>query len=262
MKPIRVVIVDDEPLARENMRDLLSAYPEVVVVGEAGTVDEARQVLGMVRPDAVFLDIQIPGGTGFDALSGLVQPPQVVFVTAYDEYAVRAFQVNAIDYLLKPIDRRLLERTVHRLAADNSLSFGAGVDKGNGPLPFRRDDEVLVQEKDACFLIPLQTLCAIRAYRNYTEAINTENQTYLFRWPLKEWAGRLPAPPFLRLDRSLIINFDRVNCWQLKGRGMELTFENRIVILGLGRVASERFKRFIEGHGPTAKESPQPDTRL
>ena len=103
-----MVIVDDEFLARENLRDLLTAHPEVRVAGEAGTVAEARRILRKLRPDAVFLDIQMPGGTGFDVLSGLGIALKVVFVTAYDHFAIRAFQVNAMDYLLKPIDRGLL----------------------------------------------------------------------------------------------------------------------------------------------------------
>jgi len=258
MKSIRIVIADDEPLARENMKDLLQRYPEVVIVGEAGTVDEARKVLRKTRPDAVFLDIQMPGGTGFDVLAGLDQPFQVVFVTAYDEYAVRAFQVNAVDYLLKPIDRDLLARAVAKLTDGNSLVFRGQLHEGPDALPFRLDDDVLVNEKGRYFFVPLRTVYAIRAYRNYTEALVSQNQTYLFRQNLKSWHARLPAPPFLRLDRSLIINTDQVIGWQSRERGLEVLFQGGAASLALGRAASERFKKSFAEQPSVAREHPAP----
>jgi len=254
MKPIRVVMVDDEPLARENMRDLLSAYPDVVIVGEAATVDEARRVLGETRPDAVFLDIQMPGGTGFDVLAGLDLPLQVVFVTAYDAYAIRAFQVNAVDYLLKPIDRDLLAGAVARLTPANLPAFGDPADEGADVLPFRPSDDVLVSDKERSFFIPLKTIIAIRAYRNYTEAVVAQNQRYLFRRNLKSWQARLPVPPFLRLDRSLLINADQVSGWRSRDRGVEVVFQEGSVSMALGRAASERFKKSFPGQPTAARE--------
>ncbi len=247
MKQIRVVIVDDEPLARENMHDLLAVHPEVIVVGEAGTVDEARQILNQERPDAVFLDIQMPGGTGFDVLSGFDFPLQVVFVTAYDAFAIRAFQVNAIDYLLKPIDRRLLAGAVRRLTADPSSFFGARVDEGAESSPFSLGDQILVHQNAKYFLMSLQSICVIRAYRNYTEAIDEQNQVHLFRRKLKDWCTRLPNPPFLQLDRSLIIHTGKVSGWQWQGCGMQVAFQDHNVTLRLGRIASERFRKYMEG---------------
>jgi two-component system LytT family response regulator len=239
MKQIRAVIIDDEPLARENMRDLLAAHPEVTIVGEAGTVDEAREVLIKMQPDAVFLDIRMPGGTGFDVLSGLDRPLQVVFVTAYDEFAIRAFQVNAIDYLLKPIDRRLLAGAVRKLMANSALPFDARVDENAQSLPFRLDDDILINERDKYFFISLQTVCAIRACGNYTEAIDIQNRTHLFRRSLSTWCNRLPTPPFVRLDRSLIIN-------GVHGLRVEIMFQNGNFTFDLGRAASGRFRKFIK----------------
>ena len=250
MKPLRVVVVDDEPFARENMRDLLAAHKEVMVVGEAGTVDEARQVLSHTRPDTVFLDIRMPGGTGFDVLSGLEWPLQVVFVTAYDAFAIRAFQVNAVDYLLKPIDRDLLAQSVRRLASRNSVD---AVPKGapdRESLPFRLDDSVLVCENAVYVWVPLRNLCAIKAYGNYTEIIDAENRTYLFRGSLKDWYARLPTPPFQKLDRSLIINTDQVSGWRLHERRMEMVFKNGDIEIFLGRTASRRYKSLIDNGLP------------
>ena len=254
MKPIRAVIVDDELLARENMRDLLQVHPEVAIVGEAATVQQAREVLKKVKPDAVFLDIQMPGGTGFDVLAGLDLPLQVVFVTAYDAYAIRAFQVNAVDYLLKPIDRRLLAGAVAKLTAGNPPAFREHLPEGPDAVPFRLDDEVLVNEKGMYFFIPLKTIIAIRAYRNYTEAVVAQNQVHLFRWNLKSWQARLPIPPFLRLDRSLIINADRVSGWQSRDRGVDVVFQDGISSIVLGRAASERFKKSFAEKPYAARE--------
>lgn len=142
MKQLQVVIADDEPPARENLRDLLAVHPEVRIVGEAGTVKEARNILGKFRPDVIFLDIQMPGGTGFDVLSGLKAPVKVVFVTAYDTYAIRAFQVNAIDYLLKPIDRELLAGAIQRLMANLVLPLAQKLSEPTEDPPFSINDEV------------------------------------------------------------------------------------------------------------------------
>ncbi|HPQ60323.1 MAG TPA: response regulator, partial [Syntrophales bacterium] len=98
--PLRAFIVDDERLARENLRDLLREHPRIRVVGEARNVDEARRGIDEGRPDLLFLDIQMPGGSGFDLIESLDAPPLTIFVTAYDQFAIRAFEVNALDYLL------------------------------------------------------------------------------------------------------------------------------------------------------------------
>ncbi len=246
MKQLRVVIADDEPLARENMRDMLSAHPEVAVVGEADTVSETREILIKMRPDAVFLDIQMPGGTGFDALAGLEAPVNVVFVTAYDTFAIRAFQVNAIDYLLKPVDRKLLAGAIQRLMANAASSSAQELSNPAKHPAFAIDDDVLVHQQSVYAMIPLKTLSAIRAYRNYTEVIDMQARTHLFRRSIKDWANRLPNPPFLQLDRSLIINTDALSGWRSSGRNLDLAFQHGPKTLQLGRTASDRFKKFVE----------------
>jgi len=254
MKPIRAVIVDDELLARENMRDLLQIHPEVAIAGEAATVQQAREVLKNVKPDAVFLDIQMPGGTGFDVLAGLDLPLQVVFVTAYDVYAIRAFQVNAVDYLLKPIDRELLANAVQRLTALHSQGLEEPLEDNAPSLPFRLSDDLLVQERGKCCLVPIKSIYAIRADRNYTEVLALPDQMHLFRHNLRSWHARLPIPPFLRLDRSLIINTDRVSGWQSRDRGVDVAFQDGISSIVLGRAASERFKKSFTEKSYAARE--------
>ena len=254
MEQLQVVIADDEFLARENIRDLLAAHPEVQVVGEAGTVAEARRIIYELRPDAVFLDVKMPGGTGFDVFSGLEMPVNVVFVTAYDRFAVRAFQVNAIDYLLKPIDRKLLAGAVQRLLENRTPALEGTWGQDPGSECFTMDDEVLVRQQGVYQLIPLKTLSAIRAYRNYTEATDREGRTHLFRRSIKKWGFRLPIPPFLQLDRSLIINTRALSGWRSHGRNLDLSFQHGPETIALGRTASERFKQFIETSHHSAGE--------
>ncbi len=261
MNPITCAIIDDEPLARENMRDLLRCHPEIVIVCEAETIDEARKVLRENRPNAVFLDIQMPGGTGFDVLAGLNQPLRVVFVTAYDEYAVRAFQVNAVDYLLKPIDRALLAATVKRLTAENETAFPDRMPSEPTLPRFRMDDDVLVRDKGKCLFVPLRNLFAIRACGNYTEAVAARNQTFIFRQNLRSWQARLPTPPFLRLDRSLIINADQATSWKTLDRSMELLFQNGNASLTVGRTASERFKKLVANQPSAFRGHSHPENR-
>ena len=114
---MKVLIVDDEPLARRELRRLLAAHRSIQIVGEAGDIDEAREHIVALLPTVVFLDIQMPGGTGFDLLAQLERVPRIVFTTAYDHYAVQAFNVNALDYLLKPIEPERLAAAVNKLQA-------------------------------------------------------------------------------------------------------------------------------------------------
>jgi two-component system LytT family response regulator len=118
---LSVIVVDDEYWAREKLSALLADYPQIKIVETAATIQEARDVIDRHQPDAVFLDIQLREGTGFDVLAGLRNRPQVVFVTAFDDFALRAFEVNALDYLLKPIDRSRLAEAVNRLLSRQSL---------------------------------------------------------------------------------------------------------------------------------------------
>src|SRR6478752_7639651 len=113
---MRAIIIDDERLARTELRKLLQDFPEVEVVDEAANADEAINKIDTLQPDLVFLDIQMPGKTGFDMLSELEKAPHVIFTTAYDEYALKAFEVNALDYLLKPVEPKRLADAIHKLA--------------------------------------------------------------------------------------------------------------------------------------------------
>jgi two-component system LytT family response regulator len=187
------------------------------------------------RPDVVFLDIQMPGGSGFDLLEQLEDPPAIVFVTAFDEYAVRAFEVNAVDYLLKPVDPQRLAMAVARLQRPESA--------GRDPVgPFAADDRVLIKTGRRCFFLPAVQIAAIRAADNYSYIVCASGQEHLVRRSLKQWEALLPSDCFVILDRSCLVNWRQVSNWVVRGREIELYVGRLSKPLELGRAAVERFK--------------------
>src|SRR5712671_6504598 len=140
---MRAIIIDDERLARAELKKLLQDFPEVEVVDEASNAEEGIAKIESQRPDLIFLDIQMPGKTGFDMLSQLERTPQVIFTTAYDEFALKAFEVNALDYLLKPITAERLSEAVHKIHEKERSKAGRAHDKKLG-----LDDQVFVKDGD------------------------------------------------------------------------------------------------------------------
>ena len=132
--PIKAIIVDDERLARNELKKLLEQYPEIQIVDEASNVDEGVEKIDITRPDLIFLDIQMPGKTGFDLLAELEKAPRVIFTTAYDEFALKAFEVNALDYLLKPIDPLRLADAIQKLQTEIQLEQASLMGSSRGPL--------------------------------------------------------------------------------------------------------------------------------
>ncbi|WP_420455478.1 LytR/AlgR family response regulator transcription factor [Rubrivirga sp.] len=169
--PLRALLVDDERLARRELRALLAAHPEVEVVGEAADADQAQALLDRLAadgapPDVVFLDVQMPGRSGFDLLDDLDAVPDVVFVTAYDEHALRAFRVSALDYLLKPVDPERLAEAVGRVAA-RAASRPAPSDAG--PRVLGPADRVFVKDGDRMHLVRLGDVRRFESVGNYTQ---------------------------------------------------------------------------------------------
>src|SRR5499425_94986 len=150
---MRAIIIDDERLARAELRKLLQDFPEVEVIDEAANAEEGITKIEAQNPDLIFLDIQMPGRTGFDMLSSLERSPNVIFTTAYDEYALKAFEVNALDYLLKPVEPRRLADAVHKLQYEiNKERAGLnGVNRG----PLTEADQVFVKDGERCWFVKL-----------------------------------------------------------------------------------------------------------
>lgn len=190
---MKALIVDDEALARRELRRLLQEHEWVEIVGEASNIEEAFTRVNELDPQLLFLDIQMPGGSGFDLLTRLDEPPQVIFTTAYDQHAVRAFEVSALDYLLKPIEP---ERLAAALLKVNSQQRTTDV-----------LERVFVRDGSRCWFIPLREVRLISADGNYLKLSWGELQPQLAR-PLTVLEQRLDPALFFRANRSQIINLD------------------------------------------------------
>ena len=204
----KAVVVDDERLARNKLRSLLEAHPEIRVAGEADGVQSALRVIDETQPDVLFLDIQMPRQSGFDLVNQLKIPVKVIFVTAYDEYAIRAFEINALDYLLKPINPERLARAIERLSQHSTPS--------DQPIRiFQYDDFLLLSFGDASGFHKLSTIKCICAAGVYSEVCLVDGRKALVSRPLNEWEARLPEKHFARIHRSTIVNLDFVDRLEL-----------------------------------------------
>lgn len=197
---MKALVVDDEPLARRELRRLLAAFPAVEVVGEAGDVDEARARIDALSPDVVFLDIQMPGGTGFDLLTQIDHVPRVVFTTAYDQYAVRAFDVNALDYLLKPIEPERLAAALRKVQA------GAVVDADGRMEPL---EQLFIRDGPRSWFVALREVSLFTAEGNYVRLAWGRERPLLGR-SLAALERNLDPRRFFRASRGQILNLDFV----------------------------------------------------
>lgn len=210
---MRAIIVDDERLARKELRRLLKAHPEVEIVGEAANADEARKLLAESKPDAVFLDVQMPGENGFELLESLEAVPHVIFCTAYDEYALRAFDVNALDYLLKPVDPARLATALKRAESVQREKDQAEPPVRPGPL--RPDERVFVREGDRCWFVPVRAVRLLESEGNYTRLHFDEHRPAVFR-SLNAMEERLDPETFFRANRAQVINLafiEKIEPW-------------------------------------------------
>jgi two-component system LytT family response regulator len=200
---IRALLVDDEVIARDALAALLRAHPEITVVGAAATAAQAQEVLARADYDVVFLDIQLRGGSGFDLVPHVRPGAEIIFVTAHDEYALRAFEANAVDYLLKPVHPDRLARSVQRI--------GAGAPAEPPPLPRLRDDDTVFLKLDAgARFVALASIGAVLSCENYTEVLLGNGEKLLVRRTLKAWEESLPRPPFARAHRQALVNLTRL----------------------------------------------------
>jgi two-component system LytT family response regulator len=209
---LRIVIVDDEAPARSLLREYLAAHPGVEVVGECANGFEAVKVIGEQAPDVVFLDIQMPKLDGFEVLDLLERRPAVVFVTAYDEYALKAFEVHAVDYVLKPVTRERLAESLAqaraRLGAAAPTPSPATLAAAARP-PGRYVERLLVKDGANVHVIPVGLVDWIEAQDDYV-GIRAEGRTHLKPQPLAEVAAGLDPARFVRIHRSYVLNIERL----------------------------------------------------
>ena len=214
MERVRVMIVDDEPLARQAIRLMLEPDPGVEIVGESSGTDGAA-TLERVRPDLLFLDVQMPEVDGFDLLEqvGIERAPVVIFVTAYSEHALRAFEVHALDYLLKPVSDERFARALARGKELVRLRREGGATAG-GLAALLRDrsrqsGRILVRERDRVRVVDVDTIDWIEA-ADYYALIHAGGEAHLLRETMHELEQRLDPARFFRVHRSAILNLDRV----------------------------------------------------
>ena len=215
---INALLVDDERLARNELRRLLAAFPGVEVVGEASDATQARLQMEQLTPNVIFLDVKMPGESGMQLLETLEAPvPEVIFTTAYDEFAVKAFDLNALDYLLKPVDPARLAMAVERLRAKLGGSPGVAVpstaQKGRERLS--GDDKVFVREGERCWFVEVKTIRLLESEGNYTRVHFDTAQPQLFR-SLNAMEERLDPKYVVRANRREIINLawiDKIEPW-------------------------------------------------
>lgn len=203
MDRFTAIVVDDERLARKELRSMLAEHEIVEVVGEAETVAQAAELVHAKNPDVLFLDIQLPGETGFDLLEKISHPCKIIFVTAFDAYAIRAFEVNALDYLLKPINPARLAQAIERLTTQDSASVS----------PVRAleyEDRLLIEVDEGSRFLKVSDIVVISAMGDYSQIFSSDGKKSLVLKPLRDWEERLPAKHFTRIHRSTIINVDYV----------------------------------------------------
>lgn len=203
---MKAIIIDDERLARTELRKLLQDFPEIEVVDEAANADEGISKIENHNPDIIFLDIQMPGKTGFDLLSELDHAPQVIFTTAYDEYALKAFEVNALDYLLKPIEPRRLADTMEKLSKGRQLTMPArsGTDYERHSL-LGEDDQVFVKDGERCWFVKLSEVRLFESVGNYAKVFFGPNKPLILK-SLNALEERLDDKVFFRANRKHIVN--------------------------------------------------------
>jgi two-component system LytT family response regulator len=214
---IRTLIVDDEQLARERLQALLKDDPDIHIIGECATGNEAVDAIRNESPDLVFLDVQMPEGNGFEVLESVDfhKMPIVVFVTAYDQYAVRAFDVHALDYLLKPFDHARFEKTLIRAKSEVVLRNSTNVDQKLLALlehiesNKKHVDRILVKSSGRVFFLRFDEIDWIESAGNYVK-LHVGNESHLLRETMTQMERKLDSGKFVRVHRTSIVNIDRI----------------------------------------------------
>ncbi len=239
---LRVMVVDDEPLARRGMRQLLARHAAVEVVGEAGALAPAVDLIHAHKPDAVFLDVEMRGDSGFDLLAGLDDRPDIVFVTAHSQYAVKAYDFSATDYLLKPVDPERLASAIAKL--ERAKAMRAALRKHSAPT-------LRIKTHRKTLLLRIDSIVAMLAEGDYTRVYAANSPAILAGQSLGSFEAQLPGPTFLRLDRSLIINTERAMEIERTDRNTAyVRLDGCAEKFALGRAAAARVRKLLP---PVAK---------
>jgi two-component system, LytTR family, response regulator len=225
----KVIIIDDEAAGRQLIKEYLEDYPELILLGEANNGVDAVKMINEFKPDLVFLDIQMPGMTGFDVLTHLDELPQIIFSTAYDQYALKAFEVHAVDYLLKPYTKDRFKIAVERLQQNTTenkarpLAESLLMDQPKSP------ERILVQSQNKLVTISLENVIRIEAYGDYSKLV-TEDKTYVSNYGISTLEEKLNSSVFIRVHRSSIINLNAVKELHKYSKSYDITMKNGDVV--------------------------------
>ena len=233
---LQTIIVDDERLARKELRLLLADFNEINVIGEAKNLSETVELIEKEKPDVVFLDIQLRHENGFDLLERVEQNFKLIFVTAFDEFAIRAFEINALDYLMKPVNPERLKTAIGRLLDDETEE----------KKPLRKleiEDRLFLEMGENSRFLQISEISHIAASGDYAEVYMINGKNILIEKPLREWEERLPERHFIRIHRSTIINLNEIESIEtLYNRTMEVSLKNVTRLFSVSRRYAAKLK--------------------
>lgn len=222
---MRAVIVDDERLARNELKSLLAEFPEIEIIAECDSAQSAIEAVDKLKPDVVFLDIHMPGKDGFGVLEELDYLPHVIFITAYDEYAIKAFDVNALDYLLKPVESDRLKSAIEKVKTELDTPVEISDKLG-------LNNQVFVKDGDKCWFVNLSDVPMFESEGNYVRVYFEKNKPLILK-SLNNLANRLDENVFFRANRKFIINLnwiDSIENWFNGGLMVKLKNGEKIEI--------------------------------
>jgi len=244
-RKLRTLIVDDEELARKVLRELLCAHPEIDIVAECKNGLEAVKSASELKPDLLFLDVQMPKLTGFDVLELIGTEISVIFVTAYDQYAMKAFEVHAVDYLLKPVGKERLAAALQRISAHTEKILAPAELAAAARQPGRFSERIVVKDGTRVTLIPIAKLDYAEAQDDYV-ALASEGKKHLKQQTIASLEAALDPSQFVRIHRSYVVNLERVTRIEPYGK------DSRVVVLSSGarlpvsRAGSARLQGLLE----------------
>jgi two-component system, LytTR family, response regulator len=240
---MKAIIIDDERLARKELSNLLAVHEHITIIGEATNADEAETMIAEKRPDLIFLDINMPGRTGFELLEALDHAPHVIFVTAYDEHALKAFSVNALDYLLKPIDPDRLASAINKLQEQG---------QPEGPVReiLRETDQIFLKDGEKCWFVTLKDVRSFESEGNYVRVRFGDQKPLVLR-SLNKLEEKLDPLVFFRANRKHIINLrwvENIEPWFSGGLMVKLKHQGKdgqAETIEVSRRQAARFKELL-----------------
>lgn len=245
MKTFKTILIEDERLAREELKSLLKDYLEIEIIGEAKNGEEGIQMVKELKPDLIFLDINMPGMNGFEMIKQLDEIPRVIFVTAYDEYALKAFEVNALDYILKPVDPERLRESIQKIAlGEDDFVSNQQISISRKDRVLSTTDRVFIKDGEKCWFIELSKVRMLESDGNYVKVYFDTFRPLILR-SLNSFEDRLDPDCFFRANRKYIINLQWVSSienWFNGGLQVELKEGEKVEI---SRRQAIRFKEMM-----------------